>query len=152
MFGLFDRFKKKRYEASIYFIRELEEPPEREDDLPYFLTRLHDIYVKKRKVTEVFKYVEDYIKTPTIKDSGIWIGVLLQYEIPFLDLQWDVIEDLEPNAKKSVFSCLSTKFYNNADLVCRLQIKVYCEHKEKYKPVLLSFDKVEVAKLYLGAK
>ena len=50
MFDLIQMFRKKKYEASIYFIRELEEPPQREDDLPYFLIRLHDIYIKKRNV------------------------------------------------------------------------------------------------------
>lgn len=130
MWNIVRALMPRKYEASIYFLRQHEEPPQREEDLQYYLTRLHDIYIKKRSAKDVFTYVKEYIKDPRTDDDGVWAGVLKRYGIPFWCLRWNRIFDTGHTGKETIFACYTDVFYHNG-LACQLKIKVFCEHKEK---------------------
>ena len=65
------RVRRRKYEASIYYMRELPEPPP-PDELPYYLERLHDIYIKMANVHDVFGYTKEFIRNqePMMTVSG----------------------------------------------------------------------------------
>ena len=123
------RVRRRKYEASIYYMRELPEPPP-PDELPYYLERLHDIYIKMANVHDVFGYTKEFIRNPRTDDDGIWRGVLDEYWIPYKVIEWQPVKLMNPNEDKSKFDCISKPFLYKNGLSCTLKIEVWCPHKE----------------------
>ena len=132
MSGILNIFKKRTYESSIYYIRELAEPPERDDDLPYTLIRLHDMYVEKRGIKQVLEHAKNFIRNASEhKDDGVWLGVLQKYSIPFETLQWGCVIEFDNDKKCASISIRSHVFYHN-ELECQLKIRVFCSYEEGF--------------------
>ena len=123
------KIEPKKYEAFIYYRRELPEPPP-PDELPYDLTRLHDIYIEMPSVLNVFGYAKEYIRNPPNDDDGVWQGVLDRYWIPFKIIEWEHIRLTNPDEEKSKFDCISKPFLYKNQLACTLKISVWCPDKE----------------------
>ena len=123
------KVERKKYEASIYYRRELPEPPP-PDELQYYLTRLHDIYIEMANVLDVFGYVKEYIQNPPNDDDGTWQRVLDEFWIPHKIVAWEPMMLTNPDADKSKFECVSKPFLYKDGLACTLKISVWCPHKE----------------------
>ena len=123
------KVEPKKYEASIYYRRELPEPPP-PDELPYDLTRLHDIYIEMANVLDVFGYVKEYIRNPQNDDEGTWQRVLDELLIPYKLIEWEPVMLMNPDEDKSKFDCVSKPFLYKNGRSCTLKISVWCPSKE----------------------
>ena len=121
------KVEPKKYEASLYYRRELPEPPP-PDELPYELTRLHDIYIEMSSVLDVLGYVKEYIRNPP-NDGYDGIGsafqrVLDDFWIPHKIIDWEPAILTNPDEEKSKFDCVSKPFLHKDGLSCTLKISV----------------------------
>ena len=122
-----DRFEPSRYEASVYYFRAWHKPvPDYE--LPYYLTRLTDVYVDMVSVIDVIGFVKEMIQNPVMppEDDGIFKKVLVDHQVPFASLGWGDIEQKDGK----YFQCWSDIFKFNNELDTRLKIGVSCTEIE----------------------
>ena len=122
--------ESQKYEVSIYYRRELDEPPAREDDLSYHLERLHDMFVDTSDLEAAFAYIKTFIMNPPECEES-WQKVLDEYHIPYKNLQWNAIVQLpDGQHKQAAFECVSLPFLYKNGLQCTLTIKIWYGEKE----------------------
>ena len=129
--GLAALSEGKKYEVSIYYRRQLDEPRAREDDLPYHLKRLHDMYVDVSDLEAAFAHVKTFIMNPPECEES-WQKVLDEYHIPYKNLLWNEIDQLDDGQhKQTAFECVSYPFLYKNGLKCTLTIKIWYGDTEK---------------------
>lgn len=118
-----------KYEVSIYYYRDYHKPPP-DDQLPYYLVRLHDIYMNQESIFDVFEVTKSYIQNPRTApgdSDGIFEKVLDDHQVPYDILGWEPILRM---VDQKQFECFSDLFLFNENLNCRLKIGVHCSDAE----------------------
>ena len=123
---------QKRYEVSIYYRSQLEEPPACEDDLPYHLEQLHDMWVEGRNVEFAFNLVKEFIRCSPDGVESVLKDVFNERFIPYHTLEWNPIVRLDDAQHKSAaFECVSFPFLYKNGLKATLTIKICYGDTEK---------------------